>query len=168
MALGWVDEMRGTTASRSPDFSRAGRCSWRVLEGVEDVELPQEKGRGLPQGLGTEIQGSGSLPPHVLAQEIPPLRFNVYKVKPRTKSRASSKRCLNPALLYSFLKTAGSRDWEFLTIDPISGFIQTAQRLDGETQALILVASDLGKPVPYETTQPLQVALENIDDNPSS
>lgn len=30
---------------------------------------------------------------------------------------------------------------------------------------LILVASDLGQPVPYETMQPLQVALEDIDDN---
>lgn len=30
---------------------------------------------------------------------------------------------------------------------------------------LILVAYDLGKPVPYETTQPLQVMLLDIDDN---
>ena len=30
---------------------------------------------------------------------------------------------------------------------------------------LILVASDLGQPVPYETMQPLQVALDDIDDN---
>lgn len=75
---------------------------------------------------------------------------------------------LNGAVRYSFLKTAGNRDWEFFTIDPISGLIQTAQRLDRETQAvysLILVASDLGQPVPYETMQPLQVALEDIDDN---
>lgn len=27
------------------------------------------------------------------------------------------------------------------------------------------MASDLGQPVPYETMQPLQVALEDIDDN---
>lgn len=30
---------------------------------------------------------------------------------------------------------------------------------------LIIVARDLGQPVPYETTQPLQVALLDIDDN---
>lgn len=30
---------------------------------------------------------------------------------------------------------------------------------------LILVASDLGQPVHYETMQPLQVALDDIDDN---
>nr|XP_008515948.1 PREDICTED: cadherin-23 [Equus przewalskii] len=75
---------------------------------------------------------------------------------------------LNGAVRYSFLKTAGNRDWEYFTIDPISGLIQTAQRLDREKQAvysLILVASDLGQPVPYETMQPLQVALEDIDDN---
>jgi protocadherin-15 len=30
---------------------------------------------------------------------------------------------------------------------------------------LILVAYDLGQPVPYETTQPLQVVLLDIDDN---
>lgn len=30
---------------------------------------------------------------------------------------------------------------------------------------LIIVARDMGQPVPYETTQPLQVALSDIDDN---
>ena len=30
---------------------------------------------------------------------------------------------------------------------------------------LTVVAYDLGQPVPYETTQPLQVALLDIDDN---
>lgn len=30
---------------------------------------------------------------------------------------------------------------------------------------LIIVARDMGHPVPYETTQPLQVALLDIDDN---
>uniref|UniRef100_A0A2K5YWX1 Cadherin related 23 n=1 Tax=Mandrillus leucophaeus TaxID=9568 RepID=A0A2K5YWX1_MANLE len=95
-------------------------------------------------------------------QEIP-LRSNVYEVYATDKDEG-----LNGAVRYSFLKTAGNRDWEFFTIDPISGLIQTAQRLDRETQAvysLILVASDLGQPVPYETMQPLQVALEDIDDN---
>ncbi|KAB0393240.1 hypothetical protein E2I00_003729, partial [Balaenoptera physalus] len=43
---------------------------------------------------------------------------------------------LNGAVRYSFLKTTGNRDWD-----------------------------DLGQPVPYETMQPLQVALEDIDDN---
>lgn len=30
---------------------------------------------------------------------------------------------------------------------------------------LIIVARDMGQPVPYETTKPLQVALLDIDDN---
>lgn len=30
---------------------------------------------------------------------------------------------------------------------------------------LILVASDLGQPVPYETMQPMLVVLDDIDDN---
>uniref|UniRef100_A0A2K5YWI8 Cadherin-23 n=1 Tax=Mandrillus leucophaeus TaxID=9568 RepID=A0A2K5YWI8_MANLE len=122
-----------------------------------------EKERGLPQGLGAEILSGVQEPssPH-FPQEIP-LRSNVYEVYATDKDEG-----LNGAVRYSFLKTAGNRDWEFFTIDPISGLIQTAQRLDRETQAvysLILVASDLGQPVPYETMQPLQVALEDIDDN---
>nr|XP_045378698.1 cadherin-23 isoform X1 [Camelus bactrianus] len=97
-----------------------------------------------------------------IKEEIP-LRSNVYEVYATDKDEG-----LNGAVRYSFLKTTGSRDWEYFTIDPISGLIQTAQRLDREKQAvysLILVASDLGQPVPYETMQPLQVALEDIDDN---
>ncbi|KAL1771700.1 cadherin-23 isoform X2 [Sigmodon hispidus] len=97
-----------------------------------------------------------------IKEEIP-LRSNVYEVYATDKDEG-----LNGAVRYSFLKTAGNRDWEYFTIDPISGLIQTAQRLDREKQAvysLILVASDLGQPVPYETMQPLQVALEDIDDN---
>ncbi|VFV20957.1 cadherin 23 [Lynx pardinus] len=97
-----------------------------------------------------------------IREEIPP-RSNVYEVYATDKDEG-----LNGAVRYSFLKTAGNRDWEYFTIDPISGLIQTAQRLDREKQAvysLILVASDLGQPVPYETMQPLQVALEDIDDN---
>uniref|UniRef100_G3QZB8 Cadherin-23 n=1 Tax=Gorilla gorilla gorilla TaxID=9595 RepID=G3QZB8_GORGO len=97
-----------------------------------------------------------------IREEIP-LRSNVYEVYATDKDEG-----LNGAVRYSFLKTAGNRDWEFFTIDPISGLIQTAQRLDRESQAvysLILVASDLGQPVPYETMQPLQVTLEDIDDN---
>ncbi|XP_023096299.2 cadherin-23 isoform X3 [Felis catus] len=97
-----------------------------------------------------------------IREEIP-LRSNVYEVYATDKDEG-----LNGAVRYSFLKTAGNRDWEYFTIDPISGLIQTAQRLDREKQAvysLILVASDLGQPVPYETMQPLQVALEDIDDN---
>ncbi|XP_051008445.1 cadherin-23 [Acomys russatus] len=97
-----------------------------------------------------------------IREEIP-LRSNVYEVYATDKDEG-----LNGAVRYSFLKTAGNRDWEYFTIDPVSGLIQTAQRLDREQQAvysLILVASDLGQPVPYETMQPLQVALEDIDDN---
>uniref|UniRef100_A0A8C6EJR5 Cadherin-23 n=1 Tax=Microcebus murinus TaxID=30608 RepID=A0A8C6EJR5_MICMU len=97
-----------------------------------------------------------------IREEIP-LGSNVYEVYATDKDEG-----LNGAVRYSFLKTAGNRDWEYFTIDPVSGLIQTAQRLDREKQALysiILVASDLGQPVPYETMQPLQVALEDIDDN---
>ncbi|KAG7246526.1 hypothetical protein CRUP_031209, partial [Coryphaenoides rupestris] len=59
-------------------------------------------------------------------------------------------------------------DWENFYIDALSGVITTAVRLDREkqaTQSLILVAYDQGQPVPYETTQPLQVTLLDIDDN---
>ncbi|XP_071071946.1 cadherin-23 isoform X2 [Dasypus novemcinctus] len=97
-----------------------------------------------------------------IREEIP-LRSNVYEVYATDNDEG-----LNGAVRYSFLKTTGNRDWEYFSIDAISGLIQTAQRLDREKQAvysLILVASDLGQPVPYETMQPLQVALEDIDDN---
>ncbi|CAK6436391.1 unnamed protein product [Pipistrellus nathusii] len=96
-------------------------------------------------------------------KEEVPLRTNVYEVYATDQDEG-----LNGAVRYSFLKTTGNRDWEYFTIDPISGLIQTAQRLDREQQAvysLILVASDLGQPVPYETMQPMQVALDDIDDN---
>ncbi|XP_039767444.1 cadherin-23 isoform X1 [Ornithorhynchus anatinus] len=96
-------------------------------------------------------------------EEIP-LRSSVYEVYATDRDEG-----LNGAVRYSFLKTgAGNKDWEYFSIDPISGLIQTAQRLDREKQAmysLILVANDLGQPVPYETMQPLQVALDDIDDN---
>uniref|UniRef100_A0A5F8GQ19 Cadherin related 23 n=1 Tax=Monodelphis domestica TaxID=13616 RepID=A0A5F8GQ19_MONDO len=98
---------------------------------------------------------------HIL-EEIP-LRSNVYEVYATDQDEG-----LNGAVRYSFLKTTGNRDWEYFTIDPISGLIQTAKRLDREQQpmySLILVASDLGQPVPYETMQPLLVALDDIDDN---
>lgn len=66
-------------------------------------------------------------------QEIP-LRSNVYEVYATDKDEG-----LNGAVRYSFLKTTGNRDWEYFTIDPISGLIQTAQRLDREKQALYSV-----------------------------
>ncbi|KAG5266737.1 hypothetical protein AALO_G00235630 [Alosa alosa] len=76
---------------------------------------------------------------------------------------------VNGEVRYSFLQTgAGNRDWENFHIDPITGVITTAVKLDREKQALhslIIVAYDQGQPVPYETTQPLQVALTDIDDN---
>ncbi|XP_066549140.1 cadherin-23 [Amia ocellicauda] len=76
---------------------------------------------------------------------------------------------VNGEVRYGFLQTgAGNRDWENFHIDPETGVITTAVRLDREKQALhslIVVAFDLGQPVPYETTQPLQVALSDIDDN---
>ncbi|XP_064001135.1 cadherin-23 isoform X2 [Pogoniulus pusillus] len=97
-----------------------------------------------------------------IKEEIP-LRSNVYEVYATDKDEG-----LNGAVLYSLLKTgAGSRDWEYFSIDAVSGLIQTAMRLDREKQAvynLIIVACDQGQPA-YETMQPLQVALDDIDDN---
>ncbi|XP_019363367.1 PREDICTED: cadherin-23 isoform X2 [Gavialis gangeticus] len=97
-----------------------------------------------------------------IKEEIP-LRSNVYEVYATDKDEG-----LHGAVLYNLLKTgAGNKDWEYFTIDPTSGLIQTAKRLDRETQAiynLIIVACDQGQP-PYETMQPLQVMLDDIDDN---
>uniref|UniRef100_A0A8B9RS20 Cadherin-23 n=1 Tax=Accipiter nisus TaxID=211598 RepID=A0A8B9RS20_9AVES len=97
-----------------------------------------------------------------IKEEIP-LRSNVYEVYATDKDEG-----LNGAVLYSLLKTgAGSKDWEYFSIDSVSGLIQTAMRLDREKQAvynLIIVACDQGQPA-YETMQPLQVALDDIDDN---
>ncbi|XP_061491222.1 cadherin-23 isoform X10 [Rhineura floridana] len=97
-----------------------------------------------------------------IKEEIP-LRSNVYEVYATDKDED-----LNGAVQYTLLKTgAGNKDWEYFTIDPNSGLIQTAMRLDREKQAvysLIIVACDQGQP-PYETMQPLQVALDDIDDN---
>nr|XP_055027052.1 cadherin-23 isoform X1 [Misgurnus anguillicaudatus] len=76
---------------------------------------------------------------------------------------------VNGEVRYSFLQTgAGNRDWENFHIDAVTGVITTAVKLDREKQALyslVVVAYDLGQPVPYETMQPLQVALSDIDDN---
>ncbi|XP_039176462.1 cadherin-23 isoform X6 [Crotalus tigris] len=97
-----------------------------------------------------------------IKEEIP-LRSNVYEVYATDKDEG-----LNGAVQYTLLKTgAGNKDWEYFTIDPNSGLIQTAMRLDREKQAmysLIIVACDQGQPA-YETMQPLQVALDDIDDN---
>ncbi|XP_078716087.1 cadherin-23 [Lampetra fluviatilis] len=76
----------------------------------------------------------------------------------------------NGAVRYSFLHAGGvgSRDWESFRINATSGIISTARALDRESQAvysLILLASDQGQPVSYESTQPLQVVLDDIDDN---
>ncbi|XP_055018856.1 cadherin-23 [Boleophthalmus pectinirostris] len=76
---------------------------------------------------------------------------------------------VNGEVRYAFLQTgAGNRDWENFHIDAMTGVITTTVKLDREKQALlslIIVARDMGQPVPYETTQPLQVALLDIDDN---
>ncbi|XP_041116855.1 cadherin-23-like isoform X4 [Polyodon spathula] len=99
---------------------------------------------------------------HILEEQPPGLV--VYEVFATDRDEG-----VNGEVRYSFLQTgAGSKDWENFSIDPVSGVITTAVRLDREKQALhnlIIVAYDLGQPVPYETTQPLQVALTDIDDN---
>ncbi|TST98568.1 Cadherin-23 [Bagarius yarrelli] len=99
---------------------------------------------------------------HILEEQPPGLV--VYEVFATDEDEG-----VNGEVRYSFLQTgAGNRDWENFRIDAISGVITTAVKLDREKQALyslIVVAYDLGQPVPYETTQPLQVALSDIDDN---
>lgn len=71
----------------------------------------------------------------VCKQEIP-LRSNVYEVYATDKDEG-----LNGAVLYNLLKTgAGNKDWEYFSIDSISGLIQTAMRLDREKQAVYNVS----------------------------
>ncbi|XP_075331797.1 cadherin-23 isoform X2 [Odontesthes bonariensis] len=98
-----------------------------------------------------------------ISEEQPP-GLPVYEVH-----ATDSDEGVNGEVRYGFLQTgAGNRDWENFHIDAISGVITTTVKLDREKQALhslIIVARDMGQPVPYETTQPLQVALLDIDDN---
>ncbi|XP_075932650.1 cadherin-23 isoform X2 [Anarhichas minor] len=98
-----------------------------------------------------------------ISEEQPP-GLPVYEVH-----ATDSDEGVNGEVRYGFLQTgAGNRDWENFHIDAMSGVIITTVKLDREKQALhslIVVARDMGQPVPYETTQPLQVALLDIDDN---
>ncbi|XP_068183037.1 cadherin-23 [Antennarius striatus] len=98
-----------------------------------------------------------------ISEEQPP-GLPVYEVH-----ATDSDEGVNGEVRYAFLQTgAGNRDWENFHIDATSGVITTTVKLDREKQALlslIIVARDLGQPVPFETTQPLQVALLDIDDN---
>nr|XP_040035256.1 cadherin-23 isoform X2 [Gasterosteus aculeatus aculeatus] len=98
-----------------------------------------------------------------IAEEQPP-GLPVYEVH-----ATDSDEGVNGEVRYGFLQTgAGNRDWENFHIDAMSGVIVTTVKLDREKQALhslIIMARDMGQPVPYETTQPLQVALLDIDDN---
>ncbi|XP_077053022.1 cadherin-23 isoform X1 [Siphateles boraxobius] len=99
---------------------------------------------------------------HILEEQPPGLV--VYEVFATDEDEG-----VNGEVRYSFLQTgAGNRDWENFHIDAVTGVITTAVKLDREKQALyslLVVAYDLGEPVPYETIQPLQVALSDIDDN---
>ncbi|XP_068597669.1 cadherin-23 [Brachionichthys hirsutus] len=98
-----------------------------------------------------------------ISEEQPP-GLPVYEVH-----ATDSDEGVNGEVRYAFLQTgAGNRDWESFRIDATSGVITTTVKLDREKQALlslIIVARDMGQPVPYETTQPLQVALLDMDDN---
>ncbi|XP_057704908.1 cadherin-23 isoform X1 [Corythoichthys intestinalis] len=98
-----------------------------------------------------------------ISEEQPP-GLPVYEVY-----ATDSDEGVNGEVRYGFLQTgAGNRDWENFHIDATSGVITTTVKLDREKQSLhslIIVARDMGHPVPYETTQPLQVALLDIDDN---
>nr|XP_030131496.3 cadherin-23 isoform X1 [Taeniopygia guttata] len=72
---------------------------------------------------------------HIKEQEIP-LRSNVYEVYATDKDEG-----LNGVVLYNLLKTgAGNKDWEYFSIDSVSGLIQTAMRLDREKQAVYNVS----------------------------
>lgn len=93
--------------------------------------------QGLPwlrQEPGSGIFLAHVPPPHGPPHQEIPLRSNVYEVYATDNDEG-----LNGAVRYSFLKTTGNRDWEYFTIDPISGLIQTAQRLDREKQAVYSV-----------------------------
>lgn len=106
-----------------------------MLAGGKDMQLREEKEQGLAPSRPERqdfLRWPRSLPARLL-QEIP-LRSNVYEVYATDKDEG-----LNGAVRYSFLKTTGNRDWEYFTIDPISGLIQTAQRLDREKQAVYSV-----------------------------
>ncbi|XP_047207566.1 cadherin-23-like isoform X2 [Girardinichthys multiradiatus] len=99
---------------------------------------------------------------HISEEQLPGLL--VYEVHATDADEG-----VNGEVRYAFLQTgAGNRDWESFHIDAMSGVITTTVKLDREKQALlslIIVAHDMGQPVPYETMQPLQVALLDIDDN---
>uniref|UniRef100_A0A3Q3MS59 Cadherin-23 n=1 Tax=Mastacembelus armatus TaxID=205130 RepID=A0A3Q3MS59_9TELE len=99
---------------------------------------------------------------HILEEQPPGLP--VYEVY-----ATDSDEGVNGEVRYAFMQTgAGNRDWENFHINAMSGVITTTVKLDREKQALyslIIVARDMGQPVPYETTQPLQVALLDTDDN---
>lgn len=105
-----------------------------MLKGGEDILLGEEKEQELhwvwELGFSQDAPGASLLCP---LQEIP-LRSNVYEVYATDEDEG-----LNGAVRYSFLKTTGNRDWEYFTIDPVSGLIQTAQRLDREKQAVYSV-----------------------------
>lgn len=74
-------------------------------------------------------------------QEIP-LQSNVYEVYATDKDEG-----LNGAVLYNLLKTgAGNKDWEYFSIDSVSGLIQTAMRLDREKQAVYNVSHAAARP----------------------
>ncbi|XP_067382257.1 cadherin-23 isoform X2 [Channa argus] len=98
-----------------------------------------------------------------ITEEEPP-GLSVYQVY-----ATDSDEGVNGEVCYAFLQTgAGNSDWKNFKINETSGEITTAAKLDREKKAfysLIIVAHDLGQPVPYETTQALQVALIDIDDN---
>ncbi|XP_028278698.1 cadherin-23 [Parambassis ranga] len=96
---------------------------------------------------------------HILEEQPPGLP--VYEVY-----ATDSDEGVNGEVRYAFLQSGG--DWQNFNIDAVSGVITTTVKLDREKQALyslIIVARDMGQPVPYETTKPLQVALLDIDDN---
>uniref|UniRef100_A0A3Q1GPI1 Cadherin-related 23 n=1 Tax=Acanthochromis polyacanthus TaxID=80966 RepID=A0A3Q1GPI1_9TELE len=124
-----------------------------------------ENGAVLYSMLGPHSERMVNTSTHCLLsmQEQPP-GLPVYEVH-----ATDSDEGVNGEVRYAFLQTgAGNRDWENFHIDAMSGVITTTVKLDREKQALhslIIVARDMGQPVPYETTQPLQVALLDIDDN---
>uniref|UniRef100_A0A7N6BHQ7 Cadherin-23 n=1 Tax=Anabas testudineus TaxID=64144 RepID=A0A7N6BHQ7_ANATE len=99
---------------------------------------------------------------HILEEQPPGLP--VYEVY-----ATDSDKGVNGEVLYCFLQIGGEHgDWNNFSINNMTGVIETTVKLDREKQALfslIIIARDRGQPVPYETTQPLQVALLDIDDN---
>lgn len=123
--------------------SLRGICNrrWRGSEWRGALWFPADRRR--QQGLGT-LPHRRHIRSHHHDGEARPREA-------RPPQRESSCMC---AGLFHRCRLRTSCDWRRNSESPHVSYLQ-----------LIIVARDMGQPVPYETTQPLQVALLDIDDN---